>query len=337
VGAAEYTVRELPRAVVSLAVGDILGQSKTEVVLSDGKGLALYRWEAEAMAWKWNEDGPSGRRVLWLDAGDIDGDGKAEVLVATALRGSVRTEVRSWRGGTLETVAAADGIYLKTARRGDGVILLGQRAGVGEVLAGRLEEYRWRAGAVERVDGTALPREAGFFGSAVVGEGAGAAVLALDRSGHLQSLARDGTRLWRSARPYGGYPVAASARDLLVVGAVGDAGFEEEARAFQGRLLAERAAGGGGLRVIVPRNFNAGGVVLTRHRELGQGEIVVLEGTPADLAEVAVSRAFDGYIADVARTDVDRDGRPEHLFVVNHSSGFLGERGTLVVWREADH
>jgi hypothetical protein len=115
--------------------------------------------------------------VVSLDAADLDGDGRAEVLVSTVTWGRVATEIRSWRSGKLEVIGSADGLYLRAAPRpGGAALLLGQRAGIDEVLAGRVEEYRWRSGEVERVEGTALPRAVGIFGLALAPAGSPAAL-----------------------------------------------------------------------------------------------------------------------------------------------------------------
>lgn len=329
----EYLQRELTNPQLYLAVGDILGEGRREVLLSDGRGLALYRWEEAGLAWKWNEEGKGGRRILDVQAGDVDGDGRAEVLVTSVDRGSVRTEVRVWQGEKLDVVGAAEGLYVRVARRpGTGTAIFGQRAGVGEVVAGRVEEYRWRNGAFERIDGSALPSQVGIFGLTLASTGGRDALLSPDRGGYLNSYVPEGKGRWRSARPYGGYPLRVSAAELFGAAFLDDALFEEEARAFQGRVVAEEA--GRGLRVFVPRNFTDTGLVMPRQRILGQGEIVVLEGAPTDLEEVRRTRAFDGYVADVAGADVDGDGRLEILFLVNRRSGYLlGEKGKLVLWR----
>jgi hypothetical protein len=330
-GEGEYAIRELSTAAVCLAAGDILGEGGTDILLSDGAGLSLFRWEQQGLAWRWGEEGRGGRRVLALDAADVDGDGKVEVLAGIVERGRVRTEIRRWGGSGLVVVASAADLYLRPARRGAATVLLGQRAGIGEVTSGRVEEYRVRAGSIERVDGAALPRRAGVFGLALAGEGAAAALLSLDRGGFLRSLDSDGGLLWQSGRPYGGYPARVSARDFFGMDTLEESAAAEELRAFQGRLLASGTAGA--LRVFVPRNFTDSGIVLVRHREWGRGEIVMLEGTATNLEEQRTSRAFDGYVADLAAADLDRDGRPELLFVVNRRAGLLGERGRLVVWR----
>jgi hypothetical protein len=115
---------------------------------------------------------------------------------------------------------------------------------------------------------------------------------------------------------------------------VDEENFDETARAFLGRLLADQAPGG--VRLAVPRNFTDSGVVLVRQRALGQGQIVILEGPPGAPEEARRSRPYDGYVADLTRADVDGDGSPEILFVVNRFAGpLVGERGKLVAWRPA--
>ncbi|HWR97987.1 MAG TPA: hypothetical protein VN317_06150, partial [Candidatus Methanoperedens sp.] len=227
--------------------------------------------------------------------------------------------------------------YLRASRRPDGAtLLLGQRAGVEEVLSGRVEEYRWRSGSVERVEGTALPKGAGIFGLAPAPPGSPAALYALGPDGYLYARDVRGEPLWRSARTYGGYPPPLAEQDLGRGGTLDGQAFAEAMLAFQGRLIAVPAAGG--VLLLVPRNFSDSPVVLTRLRSLGKGEIVLLEGLPAaaSLEEAGKSRAFDGYVSDFGRADVDGDGSAEILFLVNRSAGpLLGERGKLVAWRPA--
>ena len=167
----EYIVRELATPARALAAGNILGEGRLEVLLTDGSRLSLYRWEAQSLAWRWDEDGRGGRRVLSLDAVDLDGDGRSEVLVTVVVRGRVTSELRRWQDNALKVVATIDGVYLRAAPRpGAPTLLLGQRAGIGEVLSGRVEQYRLRAGTFERVEDSALP---GGRGDLRVGAGAG--------------------------------------------------------------------------------------------------------------------------------------------------------------------
>ena len=330
----EYIVRELAAPARSLAAGDFLGEGRPAVALTDGARLSLYRWEAQALAWLWDEDGRGGRRIVSLDAADLDGDGKSELLVTVVVHGRVVTELRRWQDNALRIAATIDGVYLRAAPRpGAPALLLGQRSGIGEVLTGRVEQYRLGAGSFERIADSALPGGVGIFGLALAPAGGAVALYALDRAGYITGSGPTGAVLWRSPRPYGGYPPPLTASELFGQGsAVEEHDFDEEARAFQGRLLAEQTPGG--VRLIVPRNFSDSPVMFARQRALGQGEVAIFDGPPASPAELHHSRTFDGYVADVARADIDGDGSADILFVVNRLAGILqGERGTLVAWR----
>ena len=332
----EYTVRELSSAAKSLAAGDIAGEGVVDVVLTDGSKLSLFRWEKEALAWRWDEAGRRGRRILSLDAADLDGDGRAEVLATVVVNGRVTSELRRWSDGALKVAASLDGVYLRaSAGAGGPALILGQRAGVTEVLSGQVEQYRLRDGSFERVEGTALPRGIGIFGLVLAPPGGPVALYSLDRDGYLSGVNSAGKPVWRSSRQYGGYPPPLTARELFGPGPVDEENFDEKARAFLGRLLGDPAAGG--VRLAVPRNFTGSGVVLVRQRSLGQGQVVILEGPPDSPDEARRSRPYDGYVADLARADIDGDGIPEILFVVNRFAGpLLGERGKLVAWRPGE-
>jgi len=331
-----YLLRELPAPAKSLAAGNIIGEGKVDVVLTDGSRLSLYRWEKEALAWRWDEDGRGGRRILSLDAADLDGDGRVEVLVAALVRGRITSELRRWQNGALKIVAAIDGVYLRTASPSvSPTVLLGQRSGIDEILTGRVEQYRLNGTSFERIEGTALPKEVGIFGLAQTPGSAPTMIYALNRGGYIAGMTPAGKAVWGSPRPYGGYPAPVSSSDLFGVrGGLENEGFDEEARAFQGRLIAERTSTG--VRLVVPRNFADSLVLLPRQRDFSQGEVVILGGAPDAPEELGRSRAFDGYVSDTALADIDGDGSAEILFAVIRSGGLLrGDRGKLVAWRPA--
>ena len=175
----------------------------------------------------------------------------------------------------------------------------------------------------------------GIFGLALAPAGGpGAALRVSIAPATSPGLTPAGAVAWRSPRPYGGYPPPLTASRAFGPATPRTRTFDEKARAFQGRLLAEQAPGG--VRLVVPRNFSDSPVMLARQRARGQGEVVIFEGPPDSPEELRRSRAFDGYVADLARADVDGDGSAEILFVVNRVAGLLqGERGKLVAWRPA--
>jgi hypothetical protein len=180
----------------------------------------------------------------------------------------------------LKIVATIDGVYLRAApRSGAPAQLLGQRAGIGEVLTGRVEQYRLRAEALERVQDSALPRGVGIFGLALAPVDGPIEFYSLNNDGYISGLTPKGASAWRSARPYGGYPPLLTALELFGTVNPADEDFDQKARAFQGRLLAEQNPGG--VRLMVPQNLGDSAVTLSRQRIRGEGEVVILAGPPS--------------------------------------------------------
>jgi hypothetical protein len=90
-----------------MAMGDLDGDGKNEVVLIDERNLSIYRWENEFKLVK-KLSGGKLNQYLAVDAGDIDKDGKAEIFVTSLEGDATETSTRklssfvvAFRGGLL--------------------------------------------------------------------------------------------------------------------------------------------------------------------------------------------------------------------------------------------
>ncbi len=348
--AAEYLNKELPTAVRSMIAEDLDGDGRLEILISDGRRLTIYRWEDGGLIWKWEERGPLFWQVLYLEAGDVDADGRIEIFTTAVRHGRLKTTVWSWEKNGRENRAEVEGVFLRVLRRpGGGTVLFGQRRGVREVFSGRVEEYTCDEGSCRPAGRGVLPRGVNLFGlglADLAGDGK-MQILSLSEGGLLRVYSEEGQPIWQGSEHYGGYPVKITAADLFGSFALSDDGSKDldetdyDARvkdfrkAFQGRVLIEGGPSGGDpVRVMIPRNFADLGFTLSRWRAYGKGEIVSLKWEGGGFVEASRSRAFEGYISDIAEGDTDGDGRPEVLVTVNRPSSFLlGEKGRLVVWR----
>lgn len=94
---------------VSWLIGDINGDGKAEIIQQWANGGSLgtivYGWNGSAMTTLWSSSnmGQGPGAVSWL-IGDINGDGKAEIIQEWANGGSLGTIVYGWSGGALSTV-----------------------------------------------------------------------------------------------------------------------------------------------------------------------------------------------------------------------------------------
>jgi hypothetical protein len=350
----EYSSKDLPSSAVLILTGDIRGEGVLDVLVSDGTDLTLYSWESGGLIWKGEREGGRGRHVLALEAADLDGDGKTEVLVTAVRHGRLETEVTAWEAGEWHTLGEAEGLYIRAFESSEGEpLLLGQRGGINTVFAGGVREFLWEEGTFRPAGGLTLPSGVNIFGLAVedLGNDGSTEFISLNRDGRILVYSMDGDVLHRSSERYGGYPERISPSDLFgpqqTEGGVTQGFFTEGSpddvimdaaddirTAFQGRLLPVREGTTEIAGLVVPRNLSGVGSILPGMRQFSKGEVVLLKWEEGRFVEVLRSRSQEGYVADAAVADLDDDGRPEVIMAVNRPAGpLLRTKGSLVVWK----
>jgi hypothetical protein len=348
----EYVSRDLPSSADSILIGDFRGEGEIEILVASGHRLALYSWKEGGLLWRWDDKGLPARRIVSLEAGDITGDGREEVVLTTANKGRLQTTVLSWSHGEWARLGKVEGLFVRVLHDGrGGEVIVGQRSGATTVFSGPVKEYRWEEGTFRPSGERTLPRGVDIFGLGLAdldGDGE-AEVLSLSDEGRLQVFGADGRRRSRSAERYGGYPVRVSEEDLFGsrVTVVGDEYMDvtsarsvssDMRAAFQGRILATGEAGSD-LHLVLPRNLSGAGKYMPNLRRFDRGTAVVLMWEDGMLTEAERSRLEEGYVADLAVADIDGDERPEIVMAVNRPTGvLLKAKGSLVIWNpdEAD-
>ena len=100
---------------VSWLVGDVNGDGREEVIQqwnNNGQlGTIVYGWSGGAMKtlWSTGDIGQGSGALTWL-VGDVDGDGKDEIIQQWDNRGKRGTIVYGWHGGAMRTAWVTDNI-----------------------------------------------------------------------------------------------------------------------------------------------------------------------------------------------------------------------------------
>jgi hypothetical protein len=141
--------------LAALGAADVIGDSRTEIVVVQAGGI-VYLFDQESRA-ELSEFGVGANDVTGMALHDLDGDGKAEILLTTeALGGSNKLIIRSGSGSTIWEKPGAGGRDVAVANM-DGDPSLEIAVGAGAVIDWATRTVQWQ-------------RPQGFGGSLAVGD-----------------------------------------------------------------------------------------------------------------------------------------------------------------------
>ncbi len=304
--------------VRGLAVADVDGDGRDDVVVADDRAVTLYRWQPGVglVALAGGEYRPGGL-VLSVDAADVNGSGRAQVVVVDwGLGQGVRSRVLELAGERLQTLYEASGHYLRVVRVGREPWLLEQAIGAQDPFDAAIRRLVWQGGRYRASLTLRVPGGVTVYGLALMRLTGSPEpdVVALTAEDRLAVWTAKGQRLWTSADSYGGTvvtfpftPAFESRSQIEMGGPIGrilgrviplpDGPEGPEILVFENQLPVGEQG-----RTLLPRLTP---VLFT------QGRIHRLRWQAGGFLRVWESHPTDGYIADFAQGDIDGDGAPE--------------------------
>lgn len=301
-----------------VAVADLDGDGRPEVVVADERRVVVHRWQARGglQPVAAGEFRATGGQFLSMDAADINGTGRALVVVVEyrGTQDGLRSRVLEWSEGGFRTLHDAAGRYLRVVWAGGEPWLLEQDVGEREPFGPGIRRLVWREGRYRDDVTLVLPRGVTVYGLALMRLTGSPEpeVVALTGEDRLAVWTAKGRRLWTSADDYGGAPVAFPFFTLL--------GRPQEKDDTIGRILGRLLplpAGPDGPELLVFENMLPAvsgirsylpGLAATAFT---QGRIHRLRWRDGGFQRVWQSRITEGYVGDFAHGDVDGDGIPE--------------------------
>ncbi|MGH7323000.1 MAG: FG-GAP repeat domain-containing protein [Candidatus Rokuibacteriota bacterium] len=305
--------------VRGLAVADVDGDQRPELVVGDDRTLTTYRWQdgTGLTPVEGGELRPSGL-ILSVDAADLNGSGRAQIVLVEYRSGGevVRSTVFELTGGRLRTLYEARGRYLRVIPVGAEPWLVEQRIGESEPFDPMIRRLVWRDGSYRDAATIRVPPGLSVYGLALLRLTGSPEpdVVALTPEDRLGVWTAGGRRLWTSADAYGGAAVtfpftpAKELRQQIQLGA-------ELGRIF-GRVVVLPGAPEGPEILVFENLLPVGGQLRSALPRLAplaftQGRIHRLRWRDGGFLRVWQSRPTEGYIADFAHGDLDGDGVPE--------------------------
>ena len=306
--------------VRALALGDLDGDGRAELVLADEQIITAYRTAegggpvpVEGTVYR------AGGLILSIDVAPVTGTGKAQLVVVDQPgegRVGVRARILEWATGGFRVIYETTGRYLRVIRVGTEDQLFEQQVGEDEPFEPEIRRLVWDGARFQ--DGTRLrvPRGMSVYGLALIRltGSPDPEVVAFTDEYRLGAWTAKGQRLWTSVEPLGGSAVTFEFRPTG--GARRQSGGDTIVAGVAGRVI-PLPGGGSAPEILVYENllptFQQGRGLLPRLAATlyNRGRIHRLRWRDGAFVRVWQSTVTEGYVADFGYGDLDGDGLPE--------------------------
>lgn len=293
-----------------MAIGDLLGDGKNEVVVATEHDLEILEYgilgeKGNFLPLGNRIEGYNDALILTLGVGDLNGNGRSEIFV-TSLRGK-STEVRvfEYDGERFQEIWSKKGLVLRVIHTPAGeTYLVGQKTtssiSMG-FLSGSVSEYAWDGEEYSRKGRLDVPGRVDVFGFTLADVNADGRneVLFYDRFDRIDMF-QGGGRRWRSRGAYEPYKMY-----LVRKGEETNRG-----RHIVGRIELTYLEKDKDLRLILFKNFRPFKFIQGLPLYNGS-ELYIFRWNGEDFTSEFRSEEFESYIVDYAVADIDNDGKQE--------------------------
>jgi hypothetical protein len=297
-----------------LGVGDLDGDGRREIVISDGARLRIYRFEGSDLSEIWADKDNYTDNHIALDVADINRDGKAEVFV-TNYGDSLRSFVIEYRDGGYKRIWDKVPLFFRVLtipKKGETLIAQG--------LEGDIFEYSSKEGEYIKGNSLKLPLTGSgvdIYGFTFVDwERKGFyQILFIDEDDYLNLQGLDGEKIWKSKERYGGYALYYERPHWIVEGKM-------EKVMVKGRIIIKMAEDRTEMAILI-RNIPIT-YLFREFRGYREAEVICLSWNGSEMIGEWRVGKIDGFIADYGVGDITNTGK-ENLFLLMNPTLMAGK------------
>jgi hypothetical protein len=301
----------LDMSIRSLAVGDITGNGKNEIAVTDGKQVTVFSLDGTRLVKLWGE--PQHKyNQLAVDIADINHNGTAEIFVTNRSQTKLHSYILEYINGEYKKISDNLNYFLRVLELEDGPHLIGQRSGVSQAFYGDLSCLEYNAGQYTANRKLKVPAGVSIYGFTIgdVNNDGKIEIVQIDNFDRLRVYSPDGELQWKSSEHYGGYNFFFSytPRNVFTVGTSSD---KPNRVNVKGRIFIQDIDGNGTNEILISKNIPEAGYLFSTVSNYTQGRVVDLEWDGIGYGENWQTKKFDAYVADFGIADLDNDQRKD--------------------------
>lgn len=331
-----FHVEDLPYRARHMAAGNITGEGKTELAVSDGRKITVYRLEGGRIKELWAEAAQPTNEHLDVECADLNGNGRDEVYVTNFVGNRLESYVIEYDGTGYKRIAGPEPLFFRVLDvPGKGRKLITAGLGKDAPYSGVINEYKWDKGALVKAGRFPLPsRIKDPYGFVLVDiatdkdvaggpkPAASPQIVWIDDSDYLQVLDAKGKKLWKSPERYGGYDnfFEIDSKAMTIEGT-------DNRGKIKGKLIV-RDGPEGGKEIVLTKNIPVTHL-LRRVKGYSGAEIYSLAWENGGMAVRWSIKSIEGYLADIFIGGATNSGREEIAIITDPTFKFVKASKTL--------
>lgn len=311
--------RNFDRRIDGLALGDVNGDGRTEVIMAEEHIVHLYQFSAGRLQKVMQLGEDKGVFYVSADVADINGNGTPEIFLSglNEFKTGLESAVYEFDGQTFKPIVKkAKWFFRVTNGKGGTPLLLGQRFRGENPFQSEIYTMRWSNGDYVTEGMIIGKNKANALGSAY-GE-----FIAEGRNTAVAYSSSDSIRVFSSADKVGqsadeGY--GGTMLDVTIPTA--DQGAVRQFKFLPARILIDDIDDDGKPELITVKNRDIVGRMLETMRKYQKGQLAAIRWDGIALNEAWTTPKLPRYISDFAIGDLDNDGKKDLVASVVVKSG----------------
>jgi hypothetical protein len=323
--------------IKGLDIGDVDGDGKNEVVITDSHNLYVFKYDGDKMNLFRKIEHGSEHNFLSLDVADVNRNGVAEIIVTSVVEDKLRSFILEYEEGKFKKVVENADFYFRVLEHPkDGPTLMGQRMSnvlteSDSAFSGPIYRFVWKKNSFEKGPEMPFPKGTKIFGLTMgdIRVKGTLELIGIDDSERLKIIAKDKKSSWTSGEHYGGtnnfYDNGAKKKMWETTRLPSTTNW----RVFiPGRILIKDLDGDGLNEVIVNKNISSTTDFVKKLRWYEKGEIYDLVWDEGTFITNWKTKEINGYISDFQIKDADNDGDEELVVAVIDLGSITDRKGT---------